>query len=75
VLAGRDATRIAALAAELGLEQRVFDLDDLQAMDRALGEAAVVLHCAGPYIYTSRAMAFGADFVLEAEGVIREDID
>jgi short subunit dehydrogenase-like uncharacterized protein len=59
VLAGRDAARIAALAAELGLEQRVFGLDDLQAMDRALGEAAVVLHCAGPYIYTSRAMADG----------------
>ena len=52
VLAGRNAARLEPLAAELGLECRVFDLEDAQKVERALQDAAVVLHCAGPYIHT-----------------------
>lgn len=56
VLAGRDAARIAPLAAELGLEARAFRLDDAAAADRALRGLPLVLHLAGPYKYTARAM-------------------
>jgi len=56
VLAGRDAARIAPLAAELGLEARAFRLDDAAAADAALRGLPLVLHLAGPYKYTARAM-------------------
>lgn len=51
ILAGRNAGRIAALATELGLESRVFDLD---AID--LSGVTAVLHCAGPFRTTSKPM-------------------
>lgn len=57
ILAGRDAAAITALAAELGVEGRVVDLDHPAALDRALAGVRVVLHLAGPYLYTSRQMA------------------
>jgi short subunit dehydrogenase-like uncharacterized protein len=57
VIAGRDAAKIDALAAELGVERRVFSLDDAPAIDAALKGVSVALHCAGPYIYTSKQMA------------------
>jgi short subunit dehydrogenase-like uncharacterized protein len=57
VLAGRDRASIEQLAQELGFEHRVFPLDDAAALDAALGEAAVVLHCAGPFSRTSKPMA------------------
>lgn len=56
VLAGRDAAKIAPLAAELGLEARAFRLDDTAAADAALRDLPLVLHLAGPYKYTARAM-------------------
>jgi len=56
VLAGRDAAKIAPLAAELGLEARPFDLSDAAAADRALHGLPLVLHLAGPYKYTAKAM-------------------
>jgi short subunit dehydrogenase-like uncharacterized protein len=59
IVAGRDAAKVEALAAELGVEPRVFGLDDAPAMDRALKGVKVVLHLAGPYIYTSKQMADG----------------
>jgi short subunit dehydrogenase-like uncharacterized protein len=57
MLAGRDAAGIERLAGELGVEHRVFPLDDAGAIDRALEAVPVVLHCAGPFRYTSRPMA------------------
>ncbi len=57
ILAGRDAARLAPLAAELGVEYRVSSLDDSAALDRALRDVPLVLHCAGPYLHTSRPMA------------------
>ena len=56
ILAGRDAVKLEKLAAELGLESRVFDLLDPQKIEQALMDVAVVLHCAGPYIHTSKPM-------------------
>ncbi|NTU75607.1 MAG: NAD(P)H-binding protein, partial [Anaerolineaceae bacterium] len=57
ILAGRNAERVAAQAAELNLPYRVFSLDDPAAIDNALNDVPVVLHCAGPYRHTSRPMA------------------
>jgi short subunit dehydrogenase-like uncharacterized protein len=56
VLAGRRAGAIEALAAELGLPARVFDLDDAPAAAAALADMAVVAHCAGPFAATSAPM-------------------
>lgn len=57
ILAGRNAARLEPLATELGVEYRAFDLDDSGIIDRALKDIHVVLHCAGPFIHTSRQMA------------------
>ncbi len=54
VLAGRSATQVAAVATELGLEQRVFELGP--GIDRYLEDVKLVLHCAGPYIQTYKPM-------------------
>lgn len=57
ILAGRNPTALAAVAAGHGLEHRAFSLDDVASIDRALDGVAVVLHCAGPFIHTSASMA------------------
>jgi short subunit dehydrogenase-like uncharacterized protein len=51
ILAGRDAAKIEPLARELGCEWRAFALDAIDLRDVAL-----VLHCAGPFIRTSKPM-------------------
>lgn len=56
VLAGRDAGRLAAVARELGLEHRAFDLGDVGAVVAALGGVEVVAHCAGPFSATAAPM-------------------
>jgi short subunit dehydrogenase-like uncharacterized protein len=55
-LAGRSADRLRALGSELGLETRVFGLEDPAALRREIADAGLVLHCAGPFVRTSRAM-------------------
>jgi len=57
ILAGRDAAKLAPLAQRLGVEVRVCALDDASALDRALQGVPLVLHCAGPYKFTSKPMA------------------
>lgn len=57
ILAGRSARKVSAQAERLSLDHRVFELGDQDALDRALNEVAVVLHCAGPYTATWRPMA------------------
>lgn len=57
ILAGRDKSAVEQLAAEHKLEHRVFALDDAAAIDAALSEVSVVLHCAGPFSRTSKPMA------------------
>jgi short subunit dehydrogenase-like uncharacterized protein len=56
VLAGRRAGPIEAVAAELGLPARVFDLGDARAAVAALADMALVAHCAGPFAATSAPM-------------------
>jgi len=59
VLAGRNDATVGALARELGLEHRSFSLDDPSApgaLLRGIEGMAAVLHCAGPFVRTSRAM-------------------
>lgn len=57
ILAGRNSEALAHQAAALGLESRVFSLDDAAAVDRALAGVTVVLNCAGPFVHTFRPMA------------------
>ena len=57
VLAGRSAVSVGNLAAELGLDHRVFALDDAGAVDRGLAGMTAVLHCAGPFSRTAAPMA------------------
>jgi short subunit dehydrogenase-like uncharacterized protein len=57
VLAGRNATALNELAHALGLEHRVFGLDDPAAIDHGLRGMAAVLHCAGPFAHTSKRIA------------------
>jgi short subunit dehydrogenase-like uncharacterized protein len=51
ILAGRNAAKLEPLARELGLEFRAFDLDKID-----LRGVQLVLHCAGPFIHTSKPM-------------------
>jgi short subunit dehydrogenase-like uncharacterized protein len=59
VIAGRDAATVEQQADALAVACTVFSLDDTAAMDRALQEVTVVLHCAGPYIHTYGPMVAG----------------
>lgn len=57
VLAGRSAGKIQPLARELGLDYRVFGLDDPAALRDGLDGIGVVAHCAGPFAATAAPMA------------------
>ena len=57
VLAGRNARAVGQQAADLGLEYSAFPLDDPLAVDAAIADMALVMHCAGPFARTSRPMA------------------
>lgn len=57
VLAGRNAAKLVPLAAELGLEHRVFALNDAGAVRRGLDGVSGVAHCAGPFARTAMPMA------------------
>ncbi len=63
ILAGRNAESVGTLARELGLEQRIFSLDDAAATRAGLEGVPVVLHCAGPFAHTAEPMV---DACLEA---------
>ncbi|MFV2021626.1 saccharopine dehydrogenase family protein [Micromonospora sp. LOL_023] len=56
VLAGRDATAVAALAGELNLTWTVLDLAERSALRAALHDVTVVAHCAGPFRRTAAPM-------------------
>jgi short subunit dehydrogenase-like uncharacterized protein len=57
VLAGRRADEVCAVSDELGLQRRLFSLDDPARVDEGLAGMHLVLHCAGPFSRTSRPMA------------------
>ena len=56
VLAGRDESRLVALAERLELDYRVFDLDNLNRMTQIVRDYDLVFHAAGPHLYTSDPM-------------------
>ena len=56
LLAGRNRQAVQALAGELGLESRVFALDDSAQVARQIDGLALVLHCAGPFSATAEVM-------------------
>lgn len=57
-LAGRNAEALATLARDLDLPYRAFSLDEPKTLQQTLTEAGTrtVLHCAGPFVRTSRPM-------------------
>ncbi|MDX1805760.1 MAG: saccharopine dehydrogenase NADP-binding domain-containing protein [Paenisporosarcina sp.] len=59
ILAGRRHEEIHSLANELGLEARVFSLDEPNQVLTGLREIDLVLHCAGPFSITSAPMVEG----------------
>src|SRR5688572_8710549 len=56
IIAGRNAAAIRELAAKHGLDHRTFSLDERDKLDAAMGDVEMVLHCAGPFSFTSRPM-------------------
>ncbi len=56
ILAGRSRDKISTLADELSLPFAVVDLNDSEALEAALNDIDVVLHCAGPFSATSAPM-------------------
>jgi len=75
VLAGRSGPSVAGLAAELGLEHRVFGLGDPAALRRGLAGVDAVAHCAGPFSATAGPMARACiDAGLEAVAPARPEI-
>ena len=56
ILAGRTEANIKPLAAELQLPYRIINLDDKEQLENALSEVKLVLHAAGPYVYTAKKM-------------------
>jgi short subunit dehydrogenase-like uncharacterized protein len=56
VLAGRSETAVRELAESLGLEYRVFGLDDPAVVRRNIDGCRLVLHCAGPFSVTAEPM-------------------
>jgi len=57
VLAGRRREPLERLASELGLEHRVFGLEDPDRLAESVAGAGVVVHCAGPFELTTPPMA------------------
>jgi short subunit dehydrogenase-like uncharacterized protein len=56
ILAGRNEDKVSEIADRYGFAYRAFTLDDAAALDAALNEVKMVLHCAGPFSITSRPM-------------------
>jgi len=56
VLAGRNAQDVGSLAEELGLDFRVFSLQDPATVLDSISDLKLVLHCAGPFSITSDPM-------------------
>lgn len=56
ILGGRNPAAVHALGSLLGLECRIFDLDEQARAREVLADIAVVVHCAGPFSATSAPM-------------------
>lgn len=56
VLAGRRAETIAPIAGKYGWEYRIFSLDTPELIADNLSDISVVLHAAGPFVFTAKNM-------------------
>jgi len=56
IIAGRNEAAIKPIGEKYGFEFRTFALDETEKLNAALNEVAMVLHCAGPFSLTSKAM-------------------
>ncbi|NDJ52180.1 MAG: NAD(P)H-binding protein [Chloroflexi bacterium] len=56
LLAGRNSDKLIPLAERLGLDYRVVVLDDPDGLHEALNEVDLVLHAAGPFLFTAEPM-------------------
>lgn len=56
ILAGRNEAYIKPLADELKLPYHIIDLDNKEQLEKALSSVKLVLHAAGPYVYTAKQM-------------------
>jgi short subunit dehydrogenase-like uncharacterized protein len=56
ILAGRNREAIKSLAAADDLDYRIFDLADHEEADKAMEGVELVLHAAGPFMYTAKPM-------------------
>ncbi len=56
VLAGRTAAKVEQLASRLGLQARIFDLENATATARCIEGMGLVLNCAGPFSATAAPM-------------------
>jgi short subunit dehydrogenase-like uncharacterized protein len=56
ILAARNGRKVAEVATALGLEHRQVTLDDPSLLREELENVAAVLHCAGPFVHTSKPM-------------------
>lgn len=61
VLVGRDAEKLSRLAAEHPrMDVHVAFIDDASSLDRALADASLVIHCAGPFVDTAEPVLHAA---------------
>lgn len=61
ILSGRDPARLAAIAGQFpGLPARSASVDDSDSLDHAVGGAALVVNCAGPFLDTAVPVAAAA---------------
>lgn len=56
VLGGRSEKPLAELASKLGVEYRVFALDDRALIDRSLADVTVIINAAGPFMRTAKPL-------------------
>lgn len=56
IIAGRSAEKVKSLADSMSLDYKVFDLSDTKALEEALQTVQVVLHAAGPFMFTAKPM-------------------
>ncbi|HSC52770.1 MAG TPA: saccharopine dehydrogenase NADP-binding domain-containing protein [Phnomibacter sp.] len=56
ILAGRDAQKLEAMSRETGFAWRAFSLSNVDQVAAALSDVQVVLHAAGPFIFTAENM-------------------
>lgn len=59
IIAGRSPEKAMSFANKHGLEYDVFEVNDREKLEHWLNRGDVVIHCAGPFIHTAKAMVQG----------------